>query len=151
MAVLMTINAEGIALVKISEGLRLTAYNCPAGKCTIGYGCTTYADGSPVKSGDTINIDDAEALFDFHIKEAEKAVNELAPGLNQNQFSALVDFVFNFGRQAFFSSRLLTCIIQGKLDQVPSELMRWIHIGVTPNKALKIRRAAEVALWNKKP
>jgi lysozyme len=34
------INAAGIALIKRFEGLRLQAYQCPAGIWTIGYGHT---------------------------------------------------------------------------------------------------------------
>lgn len=42
-------NQAGYDLVKNSEGLKLKAYLCPAGKWTIGYGSTLYEDGSKVK------------------------------------------------------------------------------------------------------
>ena len=47
-------------LIKEFEGFRSQAYQCPAGQWTIGYGSTTYEDGTKVKEGDTINEADAE-------------------------------------------------------------------------------------------
>jgi len=37
------INQDGLDLIKHFEGLRLTAYKCPADVWTIGYGTTTRA------------------------------------------------------------------------------------------------------------
>ena len=49
------INAEGLALIKQWEGLRLTSYLCPAGTWTVGYGSTgphvhfeVHKDGRPI-------------------------------------------------------------------------------------------------------
>ena len=36
----MQISAEGLDLIKRFKGLRLTAYRCPVGVWTIGYGST---------------------------------------------------------------------------------------------------------------
>jgi GH24 family phage-related lysozyme (muramidase) len=51
----MRVSQKGIDLIKKFEGLRLTAYVCPAGVLTIGYGHT----GSDVKPG--MKIDEKEA------------------------------------------------------------------------------------------
>ena len=36
----MKVSEKGLAIIKKYEGCRLTAYVCPAGKLTIGYGHT---------------------------------------------------------------------------------------------------------------
>lgn len=39
------LNQAGLGLIKQFEGLRLTAYRCPAGVLTIAYGWTNPIDG----------------------------------------------------------------------------------------------------------
>ena len=56
-------------LIKKYEGCRLTAYKCPAGVWTIGYGTTVYPSGKPVKSGDKCTKAEAESLLNWYIKE----------------------------------------------------------------------------------
>ena len=53
-------------LIKKYEGFRSTAYLCPAGIWTIGYG-TTLINGKPVAKGMTISKDRAEELFNSWI------------------------------------------------------------------------------------
>ena len=55
--------------IKKFEGLRLTAYVCAAGVCTIGYGHTT-----GVKSGDVITGAQADAFFESDIRAVENQV-----------------------------------------------------------------------------
>ena len=45
------------------EGLKLTAYLCPAKVWTIGYGNTFYENGTKVKQGDKITKERADQLF----------------------------------------------------------------------------------------
>ncbi len=55
-----------IPLVKEFEGCRLEAYPDPETGCepwTIGWGSTTYGDGAPVKQGDRISQELADALL----------------------------------------------------------------------------------------
>ena len=42
------ISEFGLHIIKKFEGLRLEAYQCPAGVYTIGYGSTRFPDGSCV-------------------------------------------------------------------------------------------------------
>lgn len=88
----MKISDKGLAIIKKYEGCRLTAYKCPAGKWTIGYGHT-----SGVKAGQTITRAQADTYLKQDVAWAEKAVNALKRGFNQNQFDALVSFTFNCG------------------------------------------------------
>ena len=78
--------------IKKFEGLRLKAYVCAAGVCTIGYGHTT-----SVKPGDVITEAQADAFFESDIRAVENQVNALPLHLGQYQFDAVVSFCFNVG------------------------------------------------------
>ena len=67
--------------IKQFEGLRLEAYVCAAGVCTIGYGHTT-----SVKPGDVITAAQADAFFESDIRAVETQVNALPLHLGQYQF-----------------------------------------------------------------
>ena len=68
-----------IELIKKFESLSLRPYLCPAHVPTIGYGNTTYADGTPVKMSDkAITVDKAEALLrDYVIKNILPKIDDL--------------------------------------------------------------------------
>lgn len=91
----MQIGQAGIDLIKQHEGCRLTAYKCPAGVWTIGYGHT----GSDVKEGLTITPVKAEQLLKADLAKFEKHVQNFDSKYywNQNEFDALVSFAFNVG------------------------------------------------------
>ncbi len=143
------INEAGLRLVKKSEGFYPDAYLCPAGVPTIGYGHT---DG--VSLGQTITEAEAETFLKEDLEAAAKDVERLitAP-LTDNQFSALVSFVFNLGAGSLQSSTLRKRLEAGNYEAVPGELNRWVKATdpVTGEKktlrGLVKRRAAEGALW----
>ena len=141
----MKASGNAYNLVKQFEGCRCRAYDCPAGVCTIGYGHT-----KGVYSGMTITPDDAERFLDQDIEEVENAINQaLLVKVNQNQFDALVSFVFNVGTQAFYKSTLLAKLNQGLFKVVPYEMNRWVHIHGEFSKGLQNRRNKEVALFQR--
>lgn len=74
------------------EGIRLTAYKCPAGVWTIGAGHT-----AGVTEGMTITKEQAMRFLEEDIQKSEQAVNALNMSFTQNQFDALVSFCFNCG------------------------------------------------------
>lgn len=93
----MKTTKEVFEKIKEFEGLRLTAYKCPAGVWTIGYGHT-----SGVKQGMTITKSQAEKYLKEDIENIEKKVDAVLnrrnlTGLNLYQYSALVSFTFNCG------------------------------------------------------
>ncbi len=126
--------------IKAAEGLRLTAYLDAAGVPTIGWGHIknlTRADVGVRK----ITEARALALFEADLDEAETAVRRYVKvDLNQNQFDALVDFVFNLGGGAFAKSTLLKKLNAGDYAAVPGQLMRW-----TKAKHPKTRKLRELA------
>lgn len=138
---------NGLDLIKKYEGLSLTAYKCPAGILTIGYGHT-----KSVEPGMTINKDMAEILLRSDVSEAENAVRELVGvKLTQNQFDALVSFVFNVGRTNFKKSILLKKLNENKILEAGEEIMKWTKArqpgGIRELPGLVKRRAEEKALF----
>ena len=84
----------GLNLIKQFEGCRLTAYRCPAGVWTIGYGHT-----GNVAAGQTITQAEADRQLVSDVEKYEKQVNKYFDKYrwNQNEFDALVSFAFNVG------------------------------------------------------
>jgi lysozyme len=141
----MKASGNAIALIKEFEGCRYRAYDCPAGVCTIGYGHT-----EGVYSGMTISQDDADRFLAQDIEKVEKAINQsILVKLNQNQFDALVSFVFNIGISAFYKSTLLQKLNLGAFRVIPYEMNRWCNIKGKFSKGLQNRRNREVALFQK--
>ena len=93
----MKISSKGLALIKEFEGCYLTAYKCPAGVWTIGWGTTGKVDGKQICAGMKISQAKADALLKQDMVEFEGYVNKLPYKLNQNQFDALVSFTYNCG------------------------------------------------------
>lgn len=139
-----TINAAGLALVREHEGLRLEAYQDTSGIWTIGYGHT-----EEVRPGDCISRERAEQFLKADLAKAERAVARLVKvPLTDNQFSALVSFVFNAGEGAFAKSTLLRKLNEGGHGLVPACLKAWIFDNGRVLPGLVKRRAAEAALWS---
>jgi lysozyme len=109
------------ALIKRHEGLRLSAYQDPGGKWTIGWGHT-----GDVQPGHVITEHQAEALLMLDAQTAAAAVNRrVKVPLSQHQFDALVCFVFNLGEGRFAESTMLKLINQGCISSAAAEFMRW--------------------------
>lgn len=139
----MKTGEKGVTLIKSFEALKLRAYLCPAGVWTIGYGHTATA-----KKGMVITKEAALDLLKQDLNTAENAVNNLAKtALNQNEFDALVSFVFNVGVSAFAKSTLLKRLNAGKRDDVPGQLARWNRANGRVLPGLTRRRAEEAALF----
>lgn len=125
------------------EGLRLEAYLCPAGVWTIGYGHTKGA-----KPGMTITRQRAEALLREDLLTAENTVNRLHLKFNQNQFDALVSFVFNVGSGNFLRSTLLKKIQANANDPaIAAEFNKWNRGGGRVLPGLVKRRQQEAELY----
>ena len=144
----MKMSADGLALVKEFEGLRLKAYKCPALVWTIGYGHTSSA-GAPIVTSDLeITRDEAEEVLKRDMGQYEDGVRKLVTiGITQGQFDALVDFAYNAGVGALQKSTLLKRVNAGKFDEVPAEFMKWTKGGGKELPGLVRRRRAEVKLW----
>jgi len=117
----MKTSEKGIEFIASHEGLKLKAYKCPAGVLTIGYGHT-----KGVMHGDVITKEHAIVYLKEDVTDAENAVKRHLKSLNQNQFDALVSFVFNVGSGNFQSSTLLKKAIVNPNDKsIAAEFMKW--------------------------
>jgi len=142
----MKISLEGLGLIKKFEGCELEAYKCAAGVWTIGYGST-----KEVKEGDTLTQGEADYLLKYEMDEYEGYVNDMVKvDLNQNQFDALVSWVFNLGPSNLSSSTLLTRINNKDWKDVPNQIKRWNKAGGKVLEGLIRRREAEALLFEGK-
>jgi lysozyme len=140
----LTYSKDGLNLTEQFEGCQLTAYQDQVGVWTIGYGHT----GSGVVSGLAITQDQAVALLVSDVAAAAAFVNNAVTiELQQNEFDALVDFVFNLGRGAFAGSTLLKNLNAGQFDAAAAQFALWDHAGGQVVAGLLRRRQAEAALF----
>ena len=139
----MNASVKAYRLVKQFEGLRLTSYRCPAGVWTIGFGHTV-----GVVEGMSITRDAADRLLDLDIRDSEKTIDKQKLALSQNQYDALVSFVYNVGAGNFVRSTLLRKIAANPSDgSIRAEFLRWVYVGKEVSLGLVRRRKAEVELY----
>lgn len=148
----MKLNKEGADLIKFFEGCKLKAYQCSAGKWTIGYGNTFYEDGSPVIAGHAITKEKAESLFNLIADDFAKKVDPVVTDkVNENQFAALVSFAYNCGIGNLKSSTLLKKVNVDPADAtIRNEFMKWNKAAGKVLNGLTKRREAEANLYFKK-
>ena len=139
----MKTSSKGIALIKEFEGLRLKAYKCPGGVWTIGYGHT-----AGVKPGMVITEDQAEEYLRADLIAFEKYLNGHELAINQNQFDALVSFIYNVGTGSFSSSSLLRKVrVNPQDNSIMDEFLRWVYSKGRVLPGLQRRRLAEMKLY----
>ena len=137
---------EGLALIKKFEGCELEAYQCSAGVWTIGYGHT-----KGVTPSDSISQEEAEQMLVDELHEYESYVNEyVTVALSQNQFDALVSWVYNLGPANLKASTMLKVLNSGEYEDVPAQIKRWNKAGGKVLEGLIRRREAEACLFQGK-
>ena len=140
---------KSIDIILQFEGFESSPYLCPASIPTIGFGSTRYVDGTPVKLTDeSISMDEAIELLYATLSTYEDAVNKnVKAPINQNQFDALVSFVYNVGANNFAKSTLLKKLNKADYLGAADELLRWNRGGGKVLKGLVLRRDAERSLF----
>ena len=139
----MNTSPKGIALIKEFEGLRLKVYQCPGGVWTIGYGHT-----AGVKPGMVITKAQAEEYLKADLIAFERYLNGLGLALNQNQFDALISFIYNVGTGNFSNSTLLRKVRANPQDNsIMDEFLRWVYSKGRVLSGLQRRRLAEMKLY----
>ena len=147
----MDINQATIDLIKEFEGCKLTAYLCPAGVWTIGYG-TTAAAGVGITPTSGMTITEAEAEWYL-----QKTVNDFAAHIepaitapiNENQFGAFVSLAYNIGVGAFKKSSALRHFNNGAIERVAPSIKLWKKANGKVLNGLVRRRQAEVDLFQR--
>lgn len=143
-------------LIKEFEDCELNAYVDPKTgglPITIGWGSTRDRRGQPFHLGDKITQEEADALFDFQLR------NEFLPALqkipywsemNDNQRGALLCFAYNLGADFYGSSDFYTItriLRERKWNEVPKVLEMYRNPGSNVEAGLLRRRKAEGKLW----
>jgi lysozyme len=143
----MRISESGIDLIKRFEGLELESYQDIAGVWTIGYGHTETAGPNQ-----KISAREADDLLRRDLAPRERAVEQMVKvPLNQNEFDALVSFVFNVGIGALKSSTALKRLNRNDRLGAADALTWWNKATVAgvlrEVTGLTRRRASERALF----
>ena len=139
----MEISNQGKALIKQSEGCKLSAYKDSVGIPTIGYGHT-----KDVRMGMVITQATAEQYLKDDLQPVEKILNGMGINFKQNQFDALCSWLFNLGASKFNSSTLKKYIVANKSDiEIGDQIIRWVYAGDKPLLGLKRRRIAEANMF----
>lgn len=117
----MKLSYAGIDALETREGVRTKAYKDTKGIWTIGVGHT----GPEVFSGLVWTLDKVSEVFAVDVQWAEDAVNAVKAPLTQNQFDALVSFVFNIGATAFNKSTMKRMLNTGNYEGAALQFDRW--------------------------
>ena len=167
-----TMNEDGINIIKSFEGIEdgdpstvnLDLYLCPADVWTIGWGHAI------IYKGQQLNIENdpegkmAKKLYPSGITEEQanlmlqddiyircKNVNRILGDipLTENQFSAIISFVYNVGEGNFVKSTMLKKILMGDKIAASNQFGKWIKSdGIVLNGLIR-RREAERKLFLK--
>lgn len=138
---------SGLALTEGFEGLRLQAYQDSVGVWTIGYGHT-----GGVYPGMAISQLQAEQFLLADVQSAVHCVNQAVNVvLQQSEFDALVDFVFNVGGGNFVSSTLLRDLNAHNFTGAAQQFLVWNKAGGQVLAGLMRRRAAESQVFQTPP
>ena len=142
----MKTSNEGISLIQKFEGCETEAYQCSAGVWTIGYGHT-----KDVVEGMKITTEEAEQMLVDELHEYESYINKhVTVALSQNQFDALVSWVYNLGSANLQASTLLKVLNAEDYSDVPNQIKRWNKANGKVLEGLVRRREAEALLFEGK-
>ena len=141
----IVVSTVGIGGIALHEGFRENAYiPIPGDKVTIGYGSTTYEDGSKVKMGDKITRQKAEELLGNKVNMFERQVKSCVKvPLAQEEYDAFVSLTYNIGGQAFCSSTLVKKLNAYDYEGACNEILKWDKFKGKPLPGLTKRRQQE--------
>ena len=155
----MKASERGIDLIRRMEGSRVEMYRDFVGLPTIGVGHLLTKDelfsgkihiyGEQVDWHLGLDNRQLDRLLIQDLNSTELVANSDAQNLNQNQFDALVSFIFNVGSGAYSKSTLRKKILTDDLGDVPDQLARWVYAAGVISPILEKRRKEEAALWSR--
>lgn len=151
-----------VELVKHYESFEPKAYWDAHGQVwTIGYGSTYYNDGSRVKRGDEISLQQATILLSQVLNKCISDIKRrnVAP-LDSNHVVALASFLYNLGpgakavKDGLFALRstgepstLWRLTQRGEFGLAANQFDLWVNAGGKRLKGLQRRRRAERYIW----
>jgi lysozyme len=123
----MKTSLDGRKAIQGREGNILTAYRDTVGVLTIGTGHTSAAGAPAVTQGMKITPAQSDDILARDLAAVEAQVNAAVKvPLTQNQFDALVSFVFNIGGGAFRGSTLLRKLNSQDYKGAAEQFLVWI-------------------------
>lgn len=146
------------------ESLRLVAYDDlnpnrrsfasvadVKGKATIGYGHTATVSPQDVVDRRRITQAEARALLMQDLNDARSKLYQVVKSpvidsLTENQYAAILSFVFNLGANPGWT--IWKRLNARQYDQVPAQMARFVNAGGKKLQGLVNRRNAEIALWS---
>ena len=144
MASELKLSPFGAAFIAGFEGFMPTAYTCPAGKRTIGYGHVI----QPGEYFEAVSQEQAKVLLQRDAeREAAPVARHLMVELTQHQQDALISLAFNCGGRTIARSTLMKLVNQGLTNEAAMEFLRWNKIARVESRGLVRRRAAERTLF----
>lgn len=142
--------------LKNFEAFSAEPYNDEGGNATIGYGHLLHK-GSVKESEKSMRwtLEEADARLRERLAKFEEAINfTVRVALNQNQFDALLLWVYNCGIGAMQASSWLRAINAGNYGKVPALLQLWNKVRngkrLVVSRGLCARRQKEADLFKKK-
>lgn len=138
----MKTSDKGIEQLKTFEGFRSMPYTDTGGKWTVGYG-HLMVPGDGLVQGSPITMGQATQLLRQDLHTAEECINSTGVELDQNEFDALVSFVYNLGCGAFQRSTLLKFLKAGNKNAAAGEFPKWSMVNGNHSSSILKRRFAE--------
>jgi lysozyme len=133
-----------LPLVARWEGCKLSAYLCPAGVWTVGYGAT----GPDVRPGVKWTQEQAEKRLRADLRGFGERVDVLVRvPLTAGQLAACASLAYNIGIEAFRRSTLLRKLNAGDYTGAANEFNKWVRGGGRVLPGLVKRRADERRLF----
>ena len=128
-------------LVRRFEGCRLTAYRCPAGVLTIGWGETL-----GVKEGDVWTQQQADAVLRQRVGQFMLATLKRCPQLHAEppeRLAACTSLAYNIGIGAFAASSVCRKTNRREFPGAAKSFLLWNKAAGRPLRGLTLRRHAE--------
>ncbi|MBB5754337.1 glycoside hydrolase family protein [Prosthecomicrobium pneumaticum] len=137
----MRTSERGRAAIAAFEGLALSAYRCPAGRWTIGYGHTGAAGPPAVSAGMRVTAAEAEAILAADLARFEARVTAALGAVPQAVFDGAVSFDFNCG--AIDRASWVKAYRAGDAAAAEAGLKQWVKADGRTLAGLVRRRAVE--------
>lgn len=152
----LSLSQKGIDFICNFEGFEPIAKPDIAGIPTIGFGTIRYPNGSSVKNGESCTRKDAERWMSFEINEKcayfNQVIQKINLNLTQNQYDALVSFLYNVGIGKCYAGTTMGDAIYSKdLNAIADAFLiynKFTYFGIKRvSSGLDRRRKAERVLF----
>lgn len=143
----MKIFNNQLELTMYWEGFKSTAYRCPAGVITIGFGSTRDMDNFPIKEGEVWTLEQAKERLEFVLDDAlrhdlmMKLNRKIFLSLSEEKTCSLLDYAYNAGINAF--PTLIKKLNIGDMEGASLEFLDSIYVAKKPLLGLLLRRISE--------